>query len=322
MNGRQTLREYHQQYLSWMKVMNYSPATIDTRNVLLGYFVEWAEERGLVHPREITPAVLERYRHALAKSGRRGRKIKIRTQLTRLVVLREFFKYLRKEKIILINPAEELELPRTGSPLPSAVLSVKEVERILQVIDIDTPAGIRDRAILEVFYSCGIRRKELCDLKTEDIDLDRELVMIRHGKGDKDRLIPIGERAALWVEKYLEEGREHFVNGSYEDALFLTGKGPLKPSYLTVLGRRYLIKSGLDKRGACHVYRHTMATLMLEGGADIRHVQEMLGHSSLESTQIYTRVAVKHLKDVHTATHPGARLMRSSVNGQGRELIG
>jgi integrase/recombinase XerD len=298
-------------YLAWMETMNYSGETIHARRKMIGYFIAWAEERTLTEAREITEAILERYRVSLAHHGQGEGRIKAGTQRTRLAAVREFFKWLTRERFILNNPAVNLSMPRMGSPLPSAVMSVKEVETLLSSVTLDRLTGIRDRAMFEVFYSTGIRRKELCQLKVNDIDLDRGLLMVRHGKGDKDRLIPIGERALLWVEKYLRECRDRFLKSASEDALFLTLRGPMKPGYMTGIGHRYLKASGLEKKGACHIYRHTMATLMLEGGAGIRHVQEMLGHASLESTQIYTRVAVQHLKDVHSSTHPGARLKRA-----------
>lgn len=298
-------------YLSWMEGMNYSGETVHARRKMIGYFIAWADERTLTRPREITEAILERYRVSLAHHGQGEGRIKAGTQRTRLAAVREFFKWLKNKGFILVNPAASLSMPRTGSPLPSAVMSIREVEALLSSVTLDRLTGIRDRAMFEVFYSTGIRRKELCQLKINDIDLDRGLVMIRHGKGDKDRLIPIGDRALLWVEKYLRECRERFLRSTDEDHLFLTLRGPMKPGYMTGIGHRYLKASGVEKKGACHIYRHTMATLMLEGGASIRHVQEMLGHSSLESTQIYTRVAVKHLKDVHSSTHPGARLERN-----------
>ena len=306
-------------YLNWLTSMNFSPETVITKRRLLSYFCDWAEARDLYDLRDITYPVLDRYRYYLSSGQGRERPLKAGTQRGRLTAIKEYFKWLTRERYLLYNPAFDLELPRTGSPLPSAILSVKEVETVLQCINIDIPSGKRDRAMFEVLYSTGIRRKELCSLKLSNIDLDRGLVMIREGKGNKDRLIPIGERAISWIYKYLQEVRDLLITDASEDMLFLTSKGPMKPSYLSILGHRYLKRSGLNKPGACHIYRHTMATLMLEGGADIRHVQEMLGHASLESTQLYTRVAVRKLKDVHSSTHPGAKLQQSATEKSATE---
>ena len=165
--------------------------------------------------------------------------------------------------------------------------------------------GLRDRAILETFYSTGMRRKELLNLLLTDLDAQRGTVFIRQGKGRKDRLIPIGERACAWIEKYLWEVRPGLATPPDQGRLFLTVLGEsFTPAGMTQLAHQYIERAGLGKSGACHVFRHTCATLMLEGGADIRYIQQLLGHASLETTQIYTQVSIRTLKAVHTATHP------------------
>jgi integrase/recombinase XerD len=195
--------------------------------------------------------------------------------------------------------------------------------------------GLRDRAILETLFSTGIRRGELTRLKLYDLDGEGGTLTIRHGKGNKDRVVPIGERATAWIEKYITELRPKLVearhkrnhnldsandndnaNTNYDDtgdtdALFLTGWG--RAFLICSIGNLvtgYVKKAKIGKIGSCHLFRHTMATLMLEGGADIRYIQEMLGHVNLETTQIYTRVSIKQLKEVHKKTHPAALLKR------------
>ncbi len=154
-----------------------------------------------------------------------------------------------------------------------------------------------------------MRRKEVLGLGLFDIDQSRKTVMVRLGKGKKDRLIPIGERALLWVEKYLTEVRPQLVMEPDSGLLFLTGEGqPLDPRHLSHRVTGYVDAAGIDKRGSCHLFRHTMATLMLEGGADTRFIQQMLGHESLESTQLYTQVSIRKLQDIYLATHPAAKL--------------
>ena len=303
------LKRFCEKYLLWMSDINYSGETVEGRRKHLRYFNVWAEDRSLLHPREITSDILTRYRTFLANRPF-GKHIKAGTQRTRLSSVKEFFKWMTKERHILFNPAVNLEMPRVGSPIPSAFLTAREVEIFLSVIDLGKPTGLRDRAMFEVFYSSGIRRKELCNLKVNDLDMNCGLLMVREGKGGKDRLIPIGDRALLWVDKYLRESRYRFLKNADEKKLFLTRNGPMKPEYMTGVAHSYFMLTELDKKGACHIFRHSMATLMLDGGADIRHIQEMLGHSSLESTQIYTRIAVKKLKDVHSSTHPGAQLTK------------
>jgi integrase/recombinase XerD len=180
------------------------------------------------------------------------------------------------------------------------------------------PLRVRDRAILEVFYSTGVRRFELIKLKLYDVDAERGTLVVREGKGKKDRMVPIGERAAAWVAKYLEDGRPSLAVEPDDGTLFLTVEGaPFTPNRLTQMVRGYVNAAGVGKKGACHLFRHTMATLMLEGGADIRFIQQMLGHAKLETTQIYTQVSIRKLKEIHAATHPGARLVRRET-GVGR----
>jgi len=172
--------------------------------------------------------------------------------------------------------------------------------------------GLRDRAILEVLYSTGIRRQELTRLSREDIEWERGLLMIRQGKGGKDRLVPIGRGALHWMRLYLAKLRTEQCNNVETGPLFLSERGgALSPRHLPCVIGKYLLRAG--KAGSCHVFRHTMATLMLEHGADIRHVQEQLGHACLQTTQIYTHVSIRKLKEVHSLTHPGASLVRSET---------
>jgi integrase/recombinase XerD len=154
-------------------------------------------------------------------------------------------------------------------------------------------------------YSTGMRRMELIGLDLYDIDSERGTVMVRQGKGKKDRMVPIGERCVAWIDKYLSDVRPSLVVDVADRTLFLTNLGEaFTPNRLTQLVRNYVDAASIGKRGACHLFRHTMATLMLENGADIRFIQQMLGHADLSTTQIYTQVSIRQLKQIHTATHP------------------
>jgi integrase/recombinase XerD len=175
--------------------------------------------------------------------------------------------------------------------------------------DVARPLGLRDRAILEVFYSSALRRQELIDLTVRDVDFERATVFIRHGKGSKDRYVPIGERALFWLRLYLDLARPRFTADQTTEQLFVSSVGtPICPDWLSRKVRRYLHNAGIDKKGSCHLLRHTVATLLLEGGADIRYVAEMLGHARLETTQRYTHVSIDRLRTIHTTTHPAANL--------------
>ena len=177
--------------------------------------------------------------------------------------------------------------------------------------DVADPLGLRDRAMLEVLYSTGMRRMELAGLHVFDIDSERGTVMVRQGKGKKDRMIPIGERAVAWVRRYIDTVRPQLAVEPDDGTLFLTGMGDaFTPNRLTQLVRNYVRAADLGKSGSCHLFRHTMVTLMLEHGADIRFIQQMLGHADLSTTQIYTQVSIRKLQAIHAMTHPAAKLHR------------
>lgn len=297
-------------YLEWLSVRNYSAKTVKIRLLCCGYFITWAEQRGLSKPSEVTKPVVERYQRFLFNLRKQnGDPLSTRTQVSRLCAVKAWFKWLARYNHIPFNPAGEIDMPRQEHRLPRAVLTEREVELVLDQPDINDPLGLRDRAVMETLYSTGMRRLELIGLKTYDIDAERGTVLIRQGKGKKDRMIPIGERALSWVSRYLLEVRPKLLIGDGgKDVLFLTHFGEsFHPEYLTRLIGKYVTAAQVGKKGCCHIFRHTMATLMLEGGADVRFIQAMLGHAKLDTTMIYTQVSIRMLKQVHTATHP-ARL--------------
>jgi integrase/recombinase XerD len=275
-------------------------------------------ERGLTRPSEVTKPILERYQRWLFHRRKaNGEPLSFQSQHDRISAVRSFFKHLARSNRILSNPASELELPRIPRRLPKHVLSVSEAERVLAQPDLDDPLGVRDRAIMETLYSTGIRRKEVAALAVFDVDADRGVVMVRQGKGGKERMVPIGERALGWIEKYRTQVRPQHATEPDPGTLFLTAWGePLALMSLTDLVRRYVSRADIGKQGGCHLFRHTMATLMLEGGADVRHIQEMLGHASLETTQIYTQVSIRNLKAIHTATRRPRRTTARSLDAE------
>jgi integrase/recombinase XerD len=200
--------------------------------------------------------------------------------------------------------------------LPKTVLTVGEMEQVLAQPDVSDPLGLRDRALMETLYSTGMRRLELANLKLYDLDTERGTVTIRQGKGKKDRVIPIGERAAAWIEKYLRESRPQLVVEPDDHTVFLSNAGePFSLDHLSALVRTHVDAANIGKRGACHMFRHCMATLMLENGADIRYIQQMLGHADIKTTQIYTQVSIRQLQRIHAATHP-ARLDKSALKAK------
>jgi integrase/recombinase XerD len=306
------ITRYMDEHFEWMLMTGYTADTVRGRRQAIRRFIAWCDDRGLSDPKEITKPILERYqRHLFYYRKADGAPLSLGSQHAALTPLKTFFKWLAKENHILWNPASELELPPQPRHLPRALLSIEDVEAILRAPDHSSVTGLRDRAMLEVLYSTGLRRTELANLRRYDADLSRLIVFVREGKGRKDRVVPLGERAGLWLDKYMAQSRPQFI-GAECDALFVNDYGePVAPDYLASKVRRYMAEAGIDKPGSCHLFRHACATHMLDNGADIRFIQAMLGHAALSSTERYTHVAIGKLQQIHAATHP-AKLRRGS----------
>jgi len=306
-------------YLEALRVRNFSSQTIYGRAKVLRYFRLFAEELGITQARQVTRAVTINYQSYLYHYRKKdGQPITVGTQKGWLLVLCGFFSWLTKQGLILYNPASDLELPRKELRLPKNILNAHEVESIMNVPDLSEPMGLRNRAILETLYSTGIRRQELCMLDQGDIDHDRGILRVEQGKGKKDRYVPIGERALGWMDKYLVEARARFLPSINEPALFLNSEGRrVTPGRLGSQVAEIIRASGIGKTGSCHLFRHTFATLLLEAGCDVRLVQEMLGHAKLDTTQIYTHVSMRQLKEAHSRFHPAKmpELAEAPVSG-------
>ena len=309
------LTPYMLKFLEEGKVKNISKDTLKRRNMALKKFIHWCHERDLQQPQEITKPILERYqRHLYYYRKDNGEPLTYGSQHAMLSPIKSFFKWLTQENYLLYNPASELELPKKPRRLPKTILHIDDVEHIINQANTDTDEGIRDRAIMETLYSTGIRRAEVTSLTIYDIDQRRHTLMVREGKYQKDRLLPIGERALKWIEQYRLDIRPHYVTGHDNGTLFLTDNGEkFKRGTLSNRIKRYIIKAGLDVQGSCHLFRHAMATHMLENGADIRFIQAMLGHADLSTTQIYTQVSIEKLKQIHAATHPVKAEMQDAL---------
>ena len=301
--GWQSLLNAH---IAALEVKNFALATISQRTKYIRWFALWAIERGATKPGDATKALVERYqRYLYNHRDAKGKPMSFPSQHKHLSHLKSFFSWLARHNHILFNPASELELPKIGHRLPKAILSAAEADKVIDQPNVNDACGLRDRAMLELLYSCGIRRRELAEMKLYSFDRDRKTLMITQGKGKKDRVVPVGQRALDWIERYLEEGRPKLVVDPNEQTLFLSTLGQqLEPDSLTEYVRRYVESAEIGKKGSCHMFRHTMATLMLENGADIRYIQAMLGHADLRTTQIYTQVSIRKLQQIHKLTHP------------------
>ncbi len=306
-------RGYLVEFIDWTAARQYSAMTVKARRIEVGYFIDWCEERGIRRPDEVTRAMLERYRQHIFQYRRKtdGAPLSHQTQGKRLISVRAFFQWMARQHHLLYNPASELELPRQQQRLPRHILSVAEVEQVLNACDTSDPLGLRDRAMLETLYSTGMRRAEITSLRVDDVDFNRGTVFVRQGKGAKDRVVPIGERACRWIEKYLFRVRPELVDVDDDGVLFLAKHGQgMQAKQLSVIVRGAIAAAHLERfadthpNAACHLLRHACATHMLENGADIRYIQALLGHADLSTTEVYTRVSIQQLKAVHEKTHP------------------
>lgn len=221
----------------------------------------------------------------------------------RISAIRTWYRFLLSEGIVTSDPSERLETPRGWRSLPD-VLTVVEIEQLIGSISLDEPLAFRDRALLELAYGAGLRVSEWCSVGVKDVLLD-ELVVRVFGKGGKERIVPIGRKASGAVAMYLRELRPHLERGKGEGKLFLNSRGaPLRRMTAWTVLAKYVEISGIRKPITPHTLRHSFATHLLEGGADLRAVQEMLGHSDISTTQLYTHIDREHLRQVHKQFHP------------------
>ena len=295
----------------------YSERTLQTHKWAMLMFLEWTSTRDITRPDQLTRPILEAYQRHLARYRKtNGELLGVTTQRARLGALQRFFAWLCRDGVLLANPAADLELPRQPHRSLPRGLSREEVLAVLSVPDVRDPLGVRDRAILETLYASGVRRSELVKLDLSDLDLAGGILHVRKGKGGRDRVLPIAGEAVAWLSRYLEECRPRLLLEPSEQALFISGYGErISSGYLGNWVRKVVKEAGCSRSGSCHLLRHSCATHMLEGGADVRLVQQMLGHARLDTTAIYTEVAIAHLRDVHARTHPSGST-ESSTGGQ------
>lgn len=288
-----------------------SPRTVEGKRSNLGFFIRWCQGQGLDYCHDIDLANLELYRSHIGHlvDRRRKKRLDIATQRNRLSAIKGFLRRLQYLRLIEHNPSEFFESPGIPRRIPRAILTEPEIELILDHVLLYGDRGIRDRAILETLYATGLRRMEVGRLTITDVDFATHVVQVNEGKGRKDRRVPIASRACHWIRRYLTDIRPQWSHEKTGPTLFLSTRGnPLTPGQLSRLGAKYIHRAGVNKPGACHVWRHSAATLMLENGAGLRQIQEMLGHASIATTQIYTHLSLGQLKAVYARTHPAARV--------------
>ncbi|HQF42090.1 MAG TPA: site-specific tyrosine recombinase XerD [Ignavibacteriaceae bacterium] len=294
------METFVKEYLGYLKLeKNLSDNTIHSYKNDLAAFKDFLNDQGIDDPAYITAEHLNNFFKLLKELGLVGS-----SAARYFSSLKGFFLYLIQNKYIIKNPVDKISAPKISKKLPG-VLDVSEVEKILSLPDVDNKFGLRDKAILELFYACGTRVSELINLKVNDLFLNDEVIRVL-GKGSKERLIPIGSSAIKWVKEYLSKSRPLLMKKmKSENYLFLNSRNT-KLSRMGVwkIIDRYVKQADIKKDVHPHTFRHSFATHLLEGGADLRAVQEMLGHADISTTQIYTHIDRDYIKQIHKQYHP------------------
>lgn len=295
-------------YLEDCEAFFQSPRTIELKRCHLRMFIRWCKAERIRSIHSVKKGHLEKYRLARAKDkNSNGEFLSKATHRNRLTGVKTFFTRLYDLEVIKTNPAKKFLLPSLSRQLPSDFLSIEEIKALYRYALEYQRYGIRDRAIFEMFFATGVRSSELAGVLITDLDLDEKLLTVHKGKGGHERRVPFGDGTKHWLLRYLREERYKLEKLSSGDALFLCNSGePYKGHQFSAIVHKCMGRLGINKRGASKLFRHSAATLMLKGGADIRYVQEFLGHADISTTQRYAHVVIGDLIDVYNNTHPSA----------------
>ena len=290
-----------------LAVLNRSPATIEAYTDHVRGFLESIDKEDV---RQVTRKVIEDYIAGLySYRTKENKPYQINTIILKVRSIKRFFEFLEKVNIIFINPAESIPEPKKPKNLPKEILTPKEVKKILDQPNLSTLMGIRDRTILEVFYSTGIRLDELCSLTIYDADIQGQMIRINKGKGKKDRVVPMGKHAIRFLREYITKVRPHFTKKNRKNRHFFVDRygKPISKQVVSIMIRTYARQAGIKKQVTAHTFRHTFATTLIKNGAEITAVQRMLGHAEIKTTEIYVRALGIDIKSVHKKTHPRER---------------
>lgn len=295
-------------FLHHLRLTGYSPVTVKNLHYHVRALAAYLEEKGINDVMAVTPAHLRDYQTEMFwRISARKKPYALSTHCARLCALKRFFHYVTKRHALMTDPTKCFKAKKPDS-LPRTILSIEEVKALFSQPSVKSFAGKRDRAIMEILYSTAVRLRELCELTLLDVALAEETLSIRQGKGRKDRVVPLGRAAARYLGIYLK-AREKI--SPCAPSLFVTsyGKELGYHTYNPIL-HKYAVLALIERPVTCHVLRHTCAVHMLEGGADVRSIQELLGHESIESTQIYLRVSRTELKRIHQKAHPRGKAQK------------
>lgn len=303
-----TIRELIPIYLKHLKTLGRSHYTIRGAKYGLMNLVAFLEEEKAPCLEDLNSDVLYEYQQDLAfRLTAKGKLLSLRTQGQALSVVKAFTRFLKEQDYLVRDPGKTIKLPQKPKRLPKVILSGNEIRKLMDAPNIRTNRGYRNRIVLEILYDTAIRRSELSDIKINNLDLNAGFIHVR-GKGDKDRVVPLSKRVCRLVENYIMMVRPDFLRGKDSGHLILNRWGQkMDPNSIWAVVKRCVYLAGIRKTVSTHTFRHTCATHMLKNGAPVRHLQEMLGHESLESTQLYTRVTINDLKKIHAKYHPGEK---------------
>ena len=307
-----TIKEAIFCYLKFLRATNTPYYTLKSEKYGLKSLAAFLEVEKVYSVEGITRDILEEYQEDIAfRLTAKGTLLSIATQERLIVTARNICRFLKEKDYLVHNPAINLKLPRKAKSLPKAILSPEELKKLMRTPDKQTNQGFRDRVILEILYDTGMRRSELANLKIIDLDLQAGYVTIRNGKGGKDRVVPMCERVCQLVQNYLSFVRPDYLKDKDNGYLILNRSGnKMVPNGIYIAVKAVAGHSRIRKNITTHTIRHTCATHMLRNGAPVRHIQEMLGHDSLESTMVYTRVTINDLKKIHAKYHPSESLSK------------
>ena len=296
-------------YETHLKIIGRAYHTIRGTRYNLKSFARYLEGEGVGSIEQLSREVIEDYQQELAFSlTAKGRPLSVRSQIKKLNAVIGFTRFLKEADYLVHDPGAGIKRPREPQRLPASILTPREVGRLMNAPDMRTYTGYRDRVLLELLYDTAIRRAELSGIRLHDIDTDTGYIQVT-GKGDKQRVVPLSGRVCEIVDNYLQFVRPALVNDPDHGYLMVNDKGEqMRTHTVWRIVKACAHQARIKKNVTTHTFRHTCATHMLKNGAPVRHLQEMLGHASLESTQIYTRVTINDLKDVHAKYHPGARV--------------
>lgn len=292
-----------------LKVRNLADRTIEQTCWKLGKFTAWLIQNDILSIDAITKDAVRSYQVELYQMiNAKGRQNSVGYQNGMMAAVKQFTRFLHERDFIVADPARDIQYAKTPKMLPRGILTPSEARRIIHAPDLKTVIGYRDRVILEVLYTSGIRKAELNNLTLADVDYYDGFLRIDNGKGQKDRIVPLGRIACRYLENYIKSVRPDLIKDPYNNHLFLSLRGNrLSKNMVWELVKKYAKKAKIKKNVHPHTFRHSCATAMLKNKADLNTIRKILGHRSLNTTQIYTHLNITDLKAVHKLCHPRER---------------